>query len=53
MDFYDDQGLLIRTERNSTRRTATADDVMNLGTDVVLNVARPAEAKTYRIRLIQ
>lgn len=30
-------------------RTPARDDVMNPGADAVLKVARPAEAKTYRV----
>ncbi len=53
VDFYDDQGFLIRTERYPARRTITGDDVMNPGAVAVLTVSRPAAAKTYRVWLVK
>jgi hypothetical protein len=35
-DLYDDQGVLLRTERFPARRTATGEDVMNSGATAVL-----------------
>jgi hypothetical protein len=53
VDFYGDQGFLIRTDRFQARRTATGDDVMNPGATAILNVANPAAAKTYRVWLVK
>jgi hypothetical protein len=46
VDFYDDQGFLLCTDRSLVRRTATSDDVMNSGATAVLKVTKPAAAKT-------
>ncbi len=53
VDFYDDQDLLIRTERYPARRTPGGDDVMNPGAVAVLKVPRPTAAKTYRVWLVK
>ena len=53
VDFYDEQGFLIRTDRHPARRTATGDDIMNPGATAVLKVPRPAAAKTYRVWLVK
>ena len=53
VDFYDDQGVLIRTDRFPARRTATGEDVMNPGARAVLKVTKPAAAKTYRVWLVK
>lgn len=53
VDFYDEQGLLIRTERYPARRTATGDDVMNPGAVAILKVSKPTTAKTYRVWLVK
>lgn len=53
VDFYDEQGFLIRTERHPARRTPTGDDVMNPGAIAVLKVTRPPAAKTYRVWLVK
>lgn len=53
VDFYDEQGSLIRSERHPARRTPTGDDVMNPGEIALLKVARPAAAKTYRVWLVR
>lgn len=53
VDFYDNEGLLIRTERYPARRTPTGDDTMAPGAVAVLKVARPAAAKTYRVWLVK
>ena len=53
VDFYDEQGFLIRTERYPARRTATGDDVMNPGAVAILKVSKPAAAKTYRVWLVK
>jgi hypothetical protein len=53
VDFYDEKGLLIRTERHPARRTPSGDDIMNPGATAVLRVAKPAAAKTYRVWLVK
>lgn len=53
VDFYDEQGSLIRADRYPARRTPSGDDVMNPGTVAVLKVAKPAAAKTYRVWLVK
>lgn len=49
VDFYDDQGFPLCTDRSLAWRTATGDDVMNPGATAVLKVTKPAAAKTYRV----
>lgn len=53
VDFYDDQGFLLRTERYPARRTPTGDDVLNPGEKAVLQVTKPTAAKTYRVWLVK
>jgi hypothetical protein len=53
VDFYDGQGLLIRTDRLPARRTASGDDVLNPGTIAILKVAKPAGANAYRVWLVK
>lgn len=53
VDFYDEQGLLIRTDRYPARRTPAGDDVLNPGAVAVLKVTKPAAAKTYRVWLVK
>jgi hypothetical protein len=53
VDFYDAQGLLMKTERYPARRTVTGDDVMNPGAIAVLKVSKPAGSKTYRAWLVK
>lgn len=53
VDFYNDQGFLLRTDRFPARRTATGDDVMNPGATAVLKVTKPTAAKTYRVWLVK
>ena len=38
VNFYDDRGFLIRSDRFPARRTATGDDVMNPGATAILKV---------------
>ncbi|ULA65554.1 MAG: conserved exported protein of unknown function [Nitrospira sp.] len=53
VDFYDSAGLLLKTERYAARRTPSGDDVMNPGAVAILKVAKPAEAKTFRVWLVK
>jgi len=48
-DLYDDQGVLLRTDRFPARRTATGEDVMNSGATAVLKVTKPPAAKAFRM----
>ena len=53
VDFFNDQGFLLRNDRFPARRTATGDDVMNPGATAVLKVTKPTAAKTYRVWLVK
>jgi hypothetical protein len=53
VDFYDDQGFLIRNDRFPARRTAEGDDVMYPGATAVLKFAKPAATKSYRVWLVK
>ncbi|MDP1769405.1 MAG: hypothetical protein Q8L74_11460 [Nitrospirota bacterium] len=53
VDFYDGQGLLIRTDRFPARRTASGDDVLSPGTTAILKVAKPTGADTHRVWLVK
>jgi hypothetical protein len=53
VDFYDAQGLLLISRRYEARRTITGEDVMSPGAIGVLQVQKPAAAKTYRVWLVR
>ena len=53
VDFYENQGFLIRTDRFLARRTATSDDVTHPGATAILKVTKPAAAKTHRVWLVK
>lgn len=53
VDFFDHEGLLLRSERYEARRTPDGDDVMNPGSIAVLKVPKPPLAKTYRVWLVK
>jgi hypothetical protein len=53
VDFYDGQGLLIRTDRFPARRTASGEDVLNPGAVAILKIAKPAGTKTHRVWLVK
>lgn len=53
VDFYDDQGLLLYTQRFEAWRTASGDDIMSPGAVGILQVPKPASAKTYRVWLVK
>lgn len=53
VDFYDDQGVLLRSSRHPARKTASGDDVMNPGEVGTLKVAKPLNAKTYRVWVVK
>lgn len=53
VDFYDEQGILVRSSRHPARKTATGDDVMNPGEVGILKIAKPLNAKTFRVWLVK
>jgi len=53
VDFYDAQGLLLVSRHYEARRTITGEDVMSPGAIGVLQVPKPAAAKTYRVWLVK
>ncbi len=53
VDFYDEQGTLIRTERYPARQTESGDDVMNPGEIGVRKIAKPLNAKSYRVWVVK
>jgi hypothetical protein len=53
VDFYDSEGILIRTYRHPARRTLAGDDVMQPGQIGVLKVPRPLNSKSYRVWLVK
>jgi len=53
VDFYDEQGLLLHSERYEARRTSAGDDVMNPGAVGILQVPKPPAAKSYRVWLVK
>jgi hypothetical protein len=53
VDFYDTEGVLIRTYRHPARRTLAGDDVMQPGQIGVLKVPRPLNTKSYRVWLVK
>ena len=53
VDFYDEAGLLMKTERYPARRTQAGDDVLNPGSVAILKITKPAGAKTYRVWLVK
>ena len=53
VDFYDDQGVLLRTDRYPARRTPAGDDILNPGAVGVIKISKPMAAKTYRVWLVK
>jgi hypothetical protein len=53
VDFYDAEGLLLYGQRYEGRRTIIGDDVMSPGAIGILQVPKPAAAKTYRVWLVK
>ncbi len=53
VEFYDDQGILLRSTRYPARKTTTGDDVMNPGEIGTLKIAKPLNTKTYRVWLVK
>ncbi len=53
VDFVDEAGVLMKTERYPARRTPSGDDVINPGTIAVLKISKPLGAKTFRAWLVK
>lgn len=53
VDFYDEQGTLLRSSRYPARKTAIGDDVMNPGEVGTLKVAKPLNTKTFRVWVVK
>lgn len=53
VDFYDEQGILVRSSRHPARKTATGDDVMNPGEVGTLRIAKPQNAKSFRVWVVK
>lgn len=53
VDFYDQQGLLLYSQRFEAWRTTTGEDIMSPGSVGILQVPKPASAKTYRVWLVK
>jgi hypothetical protein len=53
VDFYDAQGLLLYSQRFEAWRTVTGEDIMSPGAVGLLQVPKPASAKSYRVWLVK
>ena len=53
VDFYDKDGLLLYSQRFEAWRTPGGDDVMSPGAVGLIQVPKPASAKTYRVWLVK
>ena len=53
IDFYDDQGLLVSSDRHPARKTSAGDDVMNPGEIGLHKFSKPQNAKSYRVWLVK
>jgi hypothetical protein len=53
VDFYDEQGTLLRSISHPARKTSTGDDVMYPGEVRTLKIPKPLNAKTYRVWLVK
>lgn len=53
VDFYDEQGTLLRSTRHPARKTPGGEDIMNPGEIATLKIAKPLNAKTYRVWLVK
>jgi hypothetical protein len=53
VDFYDQQGLLLYSQRFEAWRTTTGEDIMSPGSVGILQIPKPASAKTYRVWLVK
>lgn len=53
VDFYDAQGVLIRTDRYPARKTTSGEDVMYAGEIRTRKIAKPLNAKSYRVWVVK
>ncbi len=53
VDFYDEQGTLIRSDRYPARKTDSGDDVVNPGEIGVRKIGKPLNAKSYRVWVVK
>lgn len=53
VDFYDKDGLLLYSQRFEAWRTPAGDDIMSPGAVGLIQIPKPAAAKTYRIWLVK
>ncbi|HKW86311.1 MAG TPA: hypothetical protein VJM82_04510 [Nitrospiraceae bacterium] len=53
IDFYDDQGILVRSDRHPARKTSAGDDVMNPGEIRLHKFVKPVNARSYRVWLVK
>jgi hypothetical protein len=53
VDFYDTQGLLLYSQRFEAWRTATGEDIMSPGAVGIVQIPKPASAKSYRVWLVK
>lgn len=53
VDFYDEQGLLLYSQRFEAWRTSTGEDVMSPGAVGIIQIPKPSSAKTYRVWLVK
>ena len=53
VDFYNETGILMKTERYPARNTVTGQDVLNPGMSGFLHVPKPLNAKSYRVWLVK
>jgi hypothetical protein len=53
IDFYDRQGLPLRSDRHPARKTPSGDDVMNPGEIGVHKFPKPENAASFRVWLVK
>ncbi len=53
VDFYDEQGTLIRTDRYPARKTLSGEDIMHPGEIGIRKVTKPLMARSYRVWLVK
>ncbi|MFO0707311.1 MAG: hypothetical protein U0412_10720 [Nitrospira sp.] len=47
VDFYDEQGRLLKTDRYPARRTPGGEDIINPGVTAILKIPKPDGVKTF------
>jgi|SRR5215217_2396759 len=53
VDFYNEAGILMKTDRHPARNTTMGQDVLNPGMSGFLHVPKPLNAKSYRVWLVK